>query len=306
MTTAFWNIIRQKMKAQWEYLQKNPIRGGLFLLCLCVLLYALGNIAAALWDYRKSSQAYEDVKKLYYQNADAQQAVGSPSNTPVPVESVASNTPALTAGAAAPAITPVPSAVPAGPIYKDPRLERTVFKELQKINKDIVGWLRIPGTRVDYPVLQGKDNQYYLEHSFTGEKIRNASIFMDYRNKVKKTDFNTILYGHNMHDGSMLTDIVQYKEEVFFQKNVPIFFDTLYQKGKWEVFAVYVTNTSFDYLVTNFKTPEESTAFINTVMEKSMYKKEITLTPEDHVLTLSTCSYEFKDARTVVQAKLVK
>jgi len=129
---------------------------------------------------------------------------------------------------------------------------------------------------------------------------------MDYRNNVEKPDFNTIIYGHNMHDGSMFGYLPMYKEEWFFKKYPYIYFDTAYVKGKWEIFSVYVTDTDFNYLDTGFGTEDECQTFIDTIKPKSMFKKDILVAPGDRILTLSTCSYEFKNARTVVHVRLIK
>lgn len=180
------------------------------------------------------------------------------------------------------------------------------FKPLLEINKEVVGWINIPGTNIDYPVLQAGDNDYYLNHDINGNKSLFGSIFMDFRNNTNRSNSNIILYGHNMKNGSMFHDLVYYKDQQFFEKHSIIFFDTLYEEEKWEVFSVYVTDVNFNYLVTNFKTFEEYDKYLNAIKGKSLFKKDITLTKDDRILTLSTCSYEFKNARLVVQAKLVK
>jgi sortase B len=180
------------------------------------------------------------------------------------------------------------------------------FKPLLEINKEVVGWINIPDTHIDYPVLQAGDNEYYLNHDINGNKSLFGSIFMDFRNNINGSDSNIILYGHNMKNGSMFHDLVYYKDQQFFEKHPIIFFDTLYEEEKWEIFSVYVTNVKFNYLITNFKTVEEQQKYLNIIKDKSLFKKDITLTKDDKILTLSTCSYEFKNARLVVQAKLVQ
>jgi sortase, SrtB family len=287
-------------------LNKTVVRRILLIACSLLLVFSVFKLGTIFLDYKKSENVYSDIKDIYYNSTNTQEEVqasetNSP-HTPAPstIEpSVVKNT--EQAKVSQPSPTPSPSVV-----YKDPKIARQTFGTLKKINKDIVGWINIPDTRIDYPVLKGKDNKYYLTHSVNNEKIRNASIFMDYRNDAKNLDFNTIIYGHNMHDGSMFANIPMYKKELFFNKNPYIYFDTVDSKYKWEVFSVYVTDTKFDYLMTGFKTEQECKKFINTIIEKSLFKNDIDVSPADRILTLSTCSYEFKSARTVLHAKLIK
>jgi len=180
------------------------------------------------------------------------------------------------------------------------------FKPLLKVNSDVVGWINIPGTRIDYPVLQSNDNEYYLDHDINGNKSFFGSIFMDFRNNIKKKDSNIILYGHDMKNGSMFHDLVYYKKKDFFESHPLILFETLYKKYKGEIFSVYVTDTKFNYLITNFASPEEYGAYLDTIRNKSLFKNNVTVTTKDRILTLSTCSYEFKDARLVIHAKLIE
>ena len=126
------------------------------------------------------------------------------------------------------------------------------FQGLLRINGDTVGWIKIEDTQINYPVVKSNDNDYYLHHNFEKETNPTGCIFMDCRNNSLPLDTNTILYGHNMKDASMFHDIIKYKEEAFFNNNDKIIFNTLYQENEWQVFSVYVTDVSFNYLITNF------------------------------------------------------
>lgn len=179
------------------------------------------------------------------------------------------------------------------------------FEQLYADNNDLVGWISIDDTVIDYPVVQFVNNSFYLERDFYGETSRAGSIFMDYRNIPDGDDFNTILYGHHMADGSMFKALMKYKDESFFKEHKTIQFDILNKEYQWEIFSVYVTHVDFYYIDTSFPDDEKKMKFIEQIRGKSLYETDIDVGPEDHILTLSTCTYEFEDARFVVQAKRI-
>ena len=179
------------------------------------------------------------------------------------------------------------------------------FHSLLEQNSDTVGWIHIPNTVIDYPIVQADDNTCYLDHTFEMEKNKAGSIFMDYRNSVEELDQNTIIYGHHMKDGSMFKGLAKFRNEDFLLENKKIVFNSIYEEMEWEIFAVFVTDTDFNYIEPNFSTEDEFQEFIEMVKLKSIIPLEYDITQEDHILTLSTCGYDFDDARIVVQAKLL-
>ncbi|GGM38695.1 SrtB family sortase [Paraliobacillus quinghaiensis] len=180
------------------------------------------------------------------------------------------------------------------------------FQSLLEINPSTVGWIRISNTPIDYPVVQGANNDYYLRNNFKNEKNKAGSIFMDYRNSPNSLDRNTIIYGHHMKDGSMFAGLTKYKEEEFLLENPVIVFNSKYEELHWEIFSVYVTDTDFNYIKPDFETDVEFEGFLQTVKEKSLFSTDVDVNSEDKILTLSTCVYDFDDARLVVQAKLIE
>lgn len=180
------------------------------------------------------------------------------------------------------------------------------FLPLLDINSDVVGWITIPGTHIDYPVVQTDNNDYYLTHDINGDKASRGSIFMDYRNDPSGHDKNTILYGHHMKDGSMFKDLMKYKDKDFFEENTVIQFYTLYRLTEWEIFSAYITSTDFNYIATGFPSDEDYLDFLDNIKGKSMHHRDIELKNYDNILTLSTCTYEFKGARFVVHAKRIR
>nr|WP_294575127.1 class B sortase [uncultured Romboutsia sp.] len=179
------------------------------------------------------------------------------------------------------------------------------YQQLYNKNKDYRFWIKINNTNIDYPVVQGSDNEFYLTHDFYKNPLSSGSIFMDYRNNFEK-DNCVILYGHHMKNKTMFGDLVQFKTESFFKENNLI---EIEYKGKtytYEVFSVYVADlNNEDYLKIDFNADNEFKEYLNYITEKSMYKSDISIDTSDKIITLYTCSYEFKDARTIVHAKLI-
>lgn len=262
----------------------SKARKIIFIIGIFGIIISLTALSFAIKDYTVSKNSYSEIQNLY--NKELQSTPPLADNFAVALPIVATTT---SKGA-----------------KKITELKKDTFDELQKINKDIKGWISIAGTRVNYPILQSKDNEYYLERSYDRKVIINASIFMDFRNNPSDFDENTILYGHNMKDGSMFHDVINFKKKDFFNRNKIISIDTPNGSYNWEVFSVYVTDVKFDYLITQFSDKKEYSGFINTISNKSMFKSAVKVTSSDRILTLSTCSYEFKNARTVVHAKLLK
>lgn len=180
------------------------------------------------------------------------------------------------------------------------------FLPLLEINDETIGWVTLANTSIDYPIVQRSDNEFYLDHSFERNKSRSGSIFMDYRNNQDLFNHHTILYGHHMRDGSMFSDLLKYQDENHFIENRYITLETLYEDTKWEIFSAYVTDTDFYYIITDFGTDDEYVEFLQELQSKSAYETEMTITEKDRILTLSTCAYDFDDARFVVHARRIQ
>ena len=120
----------------------------------------------------------------------------------------------------------------------DSKWIRSGFDSLLAENEDVVGWITVDNTQIDYPIVQGETNNTYLYHNFYGEESRAGSIFLDFRNDIEALDYNTIVYGHRMKDGSMFQQLTKFMKEDFFQENRTFEFDTLYERYEAEIFAV--------------------------------------------------------------------
>lgn len=186
---------------------------------------------------------------------------------------------------------------------------RSGFDILLEENEELVGWLTIDDTEIDYPILQADNNNDYLRHDFNKDYNILGSIFMDFRNDITThDDLNTIVYGHRTKDESMFEGLTKYEDKDFFESHQTFTFDTLYESYEAEVFAVYNTTTDFNYIQTDFENEADYEQLLTNIKEESMYDIDVEVGTGDRILTLSTCDYELDShtGRFVVQAKLVK
>ena len=176
------------------------------------------------------------------------------------------------------------------------------FTELSSINNDSVAWISIEGTTVNYPVVQGSDNSYYLKHLFNGKWNSSGCIFLDYRVSADMSDRHSIIYGHHMKNGTMFSGLTQYKKQAYYEKHpegLLITPDTSYQI---KFFAGYVASVEDSAWKIRFESDEEYKVWLLDAKERSMFASSITPAVTDRVVTLSTCSYEFDNARFVLHA----
>ena len=185
------------------------------------------------------------------------------------------------------------------------------YRQLYEQNKDIVGWLNLGVFST--PVVQ-KDNAYYLTHDFYGQENDHGQIFLDERNSPELTDDNTILYGHNIpSDKSMFHVLMNFKNPEFVKQHPIIYLNSLYEKNQYAVAAVYLVSTRpehgevFDYInYLNFSSKDAKEEYLSQIRQRSLIDAGVELNLEDKLLTLSTCSYEFSDARLVVVARKLR
>ncbi len=178
-------------------------------------------------------------------------------------------------------------------------------------NNDMVGWVKIEGTDIDYPVMQNEDNEYYLHRNFEKKYQYSGLPFLDYQCDIKKPSDNLIIYAHNMKDGSMFAGLLGYEDKKFYDSHSVIDFDTNYERGKYKIFAVFETKTNseneFKYHEwTEFESKEKFVEFMSTVKSGMLYKTGESVSYGDKILTLSTCSYNRSNERMVVMAKRIQ
>lgn len=177
------------------------------------------------------------------------------------------------------------------------------FQSLKKKNSDIVAWLTIPGTNIDYPVLQGKDNSQYLHKDMEGKESAAGSIFLDYADKKDISSLHNIFYGHHMKNGSMFKDIVKYKDQKYLKQHQEIILYTPEREIHLTAFAAVCTSPDAIRRKTDFETTEEFTSYIEEMTKNASAKIEL---PNNvsirRLYSFVTCSYEFQNARTILYA----
>ncbi len=186
------------------------------------------------------------------------------------------------------------------------------YKNIYIKNKSVIGWLTIEGTGIDYPVMQTVNNDYYLDHDFNGKEDKNGSIFLDCNCNAMFRSTNLIIYGHHMKSGKMFGNLKKYESEDYCKEHNIIQFDTIYEKGLYEVMYVFRDNikdaedVSFKYYqFIDAASPEEFESNMNAMSEMSLYDTGVTATYGDDILTLSTCNGSTSTARFVVVAKRI-
>ena len=195
------------------------------------------------------------------------------------------------------------------PKEKEPMLPTFSYRitELREIydNADIIGFIEIPNTNISYPVVQSGNNAFYLYHDLHRNPSSAGSIFLDYENNIYAlTDDNTIIYGHNMRNGSKFHNIRYFHNENFFREHTYILLDTPYRDTVWDIFAFFHTTTDFCYLTTNFFDEAEFYEFMLLLQSMSRWTTDIVITPADQILILSTCGVQSGNNRYVVVARL--
>lgn len=187
------------------------------------------------------------------------------------------------------------------------------FKKLYSDNEDIIGWISINNTQLDYPVMQSDDNEFYLNHNFDKKFDRKGVPFLDTRCDYQKPGKNLIIYGHNQKDGSRFGSLLLYKDEDYYKSNKIIRFDTLYEEAEYEIVSVFIskiyerTEDAFKYYnYTDMNSYDEFEEFSRNIKEMSLYNTNIELSYEDEYITLSTCEYSVEDGRFVIVARKIR
>lgn len=188
--------------------------------------------------------------------------------------------------------------------------KKSNLKELQKINSDIVAWIRIDETDIDYPILQANDNDYYLERNYKKEYSRNGSIFLDYRYDFSKDNQVFLVYGHNNNDKMMFNELLKYEKEDFFEKHRKIELITEDESSLYNIISIFKsevyskdeTNIFKYYNFIDLSNQEVFNYYVKNIKDMSVYKCDENIEYGDELLVLSTCEYSKQNGRFVVVA----
>lgn len=181
-------------------------------------------------------------------------------------------------------------------------------------NSEAVGWLTVPGTTLDLPIVQHKadtyDTFFYLTHNLNQVYAKTGWPFLDARDDAEVFSKNNVIYGHNMNDGLIFGQLMKYKSLEFLNQNPVIYYGNDKTDAYWKIFACFITDTNLNYIQTDFATDTQYASFIDQIKAQSLFNTQVDVTPQDKILTLSTCTYEFKvdgdNARFAVMARLVR
>lgn len=249
------------------------IAAGIALVVSCILLLQ------AYEDYQKGTNIYEKMNHSYIQQPDKEKEERQDSR-----ETQQSNESKETAQ---------------GSLKID-------FEGLQEVNPEIIGWIEMPGLALSYPLLQGKDNAYYLTHLADRQSGVSGSIFVDYHNQPDFSDRNTIIYGHNMKDGSMFAKLDKYGSPELYQKE-PYFY--IYIPGKvlkYQISSCYAGSVGSEAYTYEFPKIEEFQTFLQTIQSYAAYDTGIEIEGTERVVTLSTCVNTNRNYRYLIHGILEK
>lgn len=289
-------------------MSRKKARKLLLILFALVFLVTLLVVGRRLWDYHRGEQAYSEAEQLVnlpdldsvpLPNAPAASAAPSPAG---PAESAP---PADASASPSPGSDHPPQQEQ--PVYVDPYADLFAsmdFTALREVNDDVIGWITIPGTPVCYPLLQGDDNEYYLDHMWHRGIGSVGSIFMECQNDPGLSDFHTLIYGHRMINGSMFSALKNYKDLSYWQSAPCVYITTDAGTFRYDIFASYeaaVDSPTYQIFFSGYGGMQD---FIDSCVERSVLSTGIVPTPDDFILTLSTCTGAGYDTRWVVQAVL--
>jgi sortase B len=184
------------------------------------------------------------------------------------------------------------------------------YSNLKNINKDIAGWIFMPGFKkaLDYPVMKAVNNEYYLYKDFYRNYSYAGSIFMDYRNNPSQVDKHIVIYGHAMNDFSMFGNLKEFsKKPEYYKQFTKIYFDFMTTRLEYQVFSTYIEDASYDNRKMVFRNDIEFKNYFNLIRLKSAFDYGVNINPTDKILTLSTCNNtKIPDGRSIIHAKLIK
>lgn len=264
---------------------KKVLRIAVMIVSACVFCYAAWQLIA----YALSSiQAANSAKSLSNEAVTVVETK-EPTPTPAPSEKPESS----------PAASPEPTAAPEPP--KETAPISVDFSALSAQHPDIVGWLYQPDTVINYPVVRTDNNDYYLDHTIDGKKNACGTLFMDFRDDMESEHPVALIYGHNMKTGIMFGTVDKYREQSYFDAHPILYYITADSAYKLEAAAGVVVDAAHSIFANGTKTQLDA---LQKLFEKSTFASSIPYSEEDRYVILSTCSYEYDNARYLLICKV--
>ena len=188
------------------------------------------------------------------------------------------------------------------------------LEELKKENEEIIGWLEIEDTKINYPVVQTTDNDFYLTHNYKKEKSSAGSLFLDKDFDLENGSSNYLIYGHRSTRGLMFEDLMKYAKKDFYKEHTKIKFTTEKEDAIYEILAVFYSRVYYKneknvfryYFFVNAETEKEFNDYVTNAKKASIYDTGVTAEYGDQLLTLSTCEYSQEDGRFAIVAKKIE
>ncbi len=271
-----------KVYVQEELKKREKRRKQLTMLCSILAMVCLGYFGVYSWFQQRTEQSYQALSELKER----------PNRKP----GTEDNEPLFTLDG-----------------EQKPREVLEEYKNLLNKNKKLIGWIKIDDTNIDYPVMQTDNNTYYLDHNLNQEYDKNGSIFMDKDCDVLKPSTNLIVYGHHMQSGKMFGKLGLYADEEYGKEHAYIQFDTIYEKGTYQVMYVFRSRVYSEaeivfkyYQFIDANSEQEFNSYMKEMAALSLYDTGVTAEYGDQLLTISTCDYQEKNGRFVVVAKKIK
>ena len=266
---------------------KRSAKTFLTLLLTAVFLFSTGKFLLNQRDKTVGNSTYEEALQIA--------ASGKQKSSPAPAATDA----------------PVPEGEPrwvAAPVEEeDPHirtLEAMDLEALREVNSEVVGWILIPDTEINYPLMQAEDNNYYLERTWDRKSNAMGSIFLEHLSSPDFTDPNTIIYGHNMNDGSMFAGLHRYQQQDYWEAHPYVYILSDCGVYRYEIYAAYRASTKSNTYGIAFPTETSWLRFLEKALEDSLIDTGAELQSSDRVLTLSTCTGANRSARFVIHARL--
>ena len=250
---------------------REKIRIILCCIFLAIAIYAAYNIIKIQSGYKKSVDAYKKLDNYTMEQTISETSGGSEEE----------------------------------PVKEKPYPE-VDFAGLKSVNSDVIGWIYVPDTEINYPIVHTSDNDYYLDHLVDRTQNPAGAIFLDTRNPSDFSDLHSIIYGHHMKNGSMFAALKGYKKQDFFDGHKTGYLITQDAAYSIDFFAGHVANVEENAWQLDFDDAADFDNWIKSLKEVSAFKSDIEPQYGDRIFTLSTCSYEFDDARFVLSGKLTK
>ena len=306
-----------KFSKAWKRLfsrkkKSDSLRMGLIILLAAVLIFSMAQLIGYIADYLETKRHSAQLREIYYEEMQKAETPGPPSPSPSPLPAKEASTPRPTP---TPKPTLIPEATPQKflPTIRYPQNERanvrSRFQKIRRQNKDIIGWLTIDGM-LDEAVVQ-RDNIYYMTRDFRGESNVNGALFLDEFIQLQTRPYTLIIYGHNMKTGAMFGNLRRYDDPAYYRSNPIITFNTIYEDGRYVVFAVSRLSMNeeddrfFNLDSLDARFPKTRSNAIGMLQQYSTIGTGVDVRVDDQLLLLVTC-VDNTDDRRIVAARRVR